>query len=104
MKSTYYSYSDSEIITKLGEKIKELRLEANYSQTELAKKSGLSRSSISEIENGRNFSISSLIAIARQLEFIEELAFFLTEKQYELTPMEIYEKEKKKKQRAGYKS
>ena len=103
MKTNLYNNSDKEIILKWGSKIKSIRIEADISQTELAKKSGLSRSSISEIENGRNFSIASLVAIARHLNFLEELSFFIKEEEYELTPMEIYEKEKKKKKRGGYK-
>lgn len=104
METNYYNYTDKEIISKWGEKIKSLRIEADISQTDLAKKTGLSRSSISEIENGRNFSLTSLIAIARYLEFIDEFDFFLKPKEYELSPMEIYEKEKSKKKKAGYKS
>lgn len=103
MKSLLYGYSDKELIRKWGEKLKALRIDANLSQTELAQKTGLSRSSIAEIEKGRNFSIASLIAISRSLEFLDEFEFFLIKEVYELTPMEIYEKEKKKKQRGGYK-
>jgi transcriptional regulator with XRE-family HTH domain len=103
MKNLLYGYSDKELIRKWGEKLKALRIDANLSQTELAQKTGLSRSSIAEIEKGRNFSITSLIAISRSLEFLDEFEFFLIKEVYELTPMEIYEKEKKKKQRGGYK-
>ena len=103
MENIYYSYSDKELIRKWGEKLKSLRIAANLSQTELAEKTGLSRSSISEIEKGRNFSIASLIAISRSLTFLNEFEFFLKEEECELTPMEIYKREKKKKKRGGYK-
>ena len=103
METNVYSNTDKEIIERWGSKIKSLRIEAGISQTDLAKKTGLSRSSISEIENGRNFSIASLVAISRHLNILQELAFFIKEEEYELTPMEIYEKEKKKKKRGGYK-
>jgi len=103
MKSNYYNYSDKEIIRKWGEKLKSSRIAAGLSQTDLALKTGMSRSSIAEIEKGRNFSIASLISIARSLNFLDEFEFFLKEAEYELTPMEIYEKEKKKKKRGGYK-
>lgn len=103
MKNKYYSYSDKEIIRKWGDKLKALRIEANLSQTELAQKTGMSRSSIAEIEKGRNFSMASLISISRVLEILDVYEFFLKEETYELSPMEIYEKQKNKKQRAGYK-
>lgn len=103
MDNRYYAFSDKEIIRKWGEKISSLRIEAGMSQTELAEKTGMSRSSIAGIEKGRNFSIASLISISRALEILEVFDFFLKEEEYQLTPMEIYEKEKKKKKRAGYK-
>ena len=65
-------------------------------------KTGLSRSSIAGIENGRNFSISSLISISRSLELLDQFEFFLKEEEYKLTPMEIYEMQKKRKKRGGY--
>jgi len=103
MKNSYYSYSDKELIRKWGEKLSALRVSAGLSQTELAQKTGMSRSSIAGIENGRNFSIASLLSMSRSLEFLEEFEFFLKKEVHELTPMEIYAKEKKKKKRAGYK-
>ena len=102
MENGYCRYSDKEIIRKWGEKLASLRIAADLYQTELAEKTGMSRSSIAGIEKGRNFSIASLIAISRALGFLDELGFFLKEETYELTPMEIYEKEKKKKKRGGY--
>jgi transcriptional regulator with XRE-family HTH domain len=102
MKNKYYGYSDKELIRKWGGKLSAMRVEAGLSQTELAEKTGMSRSSIAGIEKGRNFSIASLISISRSLEFLEEFEFFLKKEEYELTPMEIYEKEKKKRKRGGY--
>lgn len=50
-----------EIKQKIGERIKELRLEKNLSQEALAFNSGLERSFITHIENGRrNVSIETL--------------------------------------------
>lgn len=103
MENKYYSYSDKELLRKWGSKLRSLRIEAGLSQTELAQKTGMSRSSIAEIEKGRNFSIASLISISRALQFLDEFDFFLKKEEYELTPMEIYKKEKEKRKRGGYK-
>lgn len=103
MTSKLNSYSDKELIRKWGEKLKRLRVDADFSQTELAVKTGMSRSSIAEIEKGRNFSIGSLISISRALNQLDKFENFLKEEEYELTPMEIYEREKKKRKRGGYK-
>ena len=103
MVSKLNSYSDKELIRRRGEKLKRLRVDADFSQTELAVKTGMSRSSIAEIEKGRNFSIGSLISISRALNQLDKFENFLKEEEYELTPMEIYEREKKKRKRGGYK-
>jgi transcriptional regulator with XRE-family HTH domain len=103
MKSEIHSYSDVELIRKWGEKLKELRISTNLSQSELAIKTGMSRSSVAEIEKGRNFSVGSLISILRALQMLDQLEFFFRKENYELSPMEIYEIEKKKRKRGGYK-
>lgn len=95
--------SDKELIRKWGNKLKRMRIDEGLSQTELALKTGMSRSSIAEIEKGRNFSVGSLISILRVLDQLHVLAFFFKEEEYKLTPMEIYEREKKKRKRGGYK-
>ena len=77
-------------------------MELNYSQTELAEKTGLGRSSIAEIEKGRNFSIASLISILRAFNQLEQLSYFVQQENYVLSPMEIYKKEKSKRKRGGY--
>jgi transcriptional regulator with XRE-family HTH domain len=85
-----------------GEKLKELRLEANLSQASLAEQAGLGRNSVAEIEKGRNFSVGSLIALLRVLNQLDRLEGFFQKRQYELTPMEIFEREQKKRKRGGY--
>jgi len=46
------------ILFELGEKIKNLRKEKGISQEELAKKSGISRATLSKLENGNLTKIS----------------------------------------------
>jgi putative transcriptional regulator len=104
MANLFYNKSNKELLRRCGERLKSLRLEANISQTDLAKKTGLSRSSIAEIEKGRNFSMITLLSIARTFEFLGELAFFFKEEELELSPMEIYKKEKQKRKRGDTKN
>lgn len=47
----------------IGQKLQHLRLNENLSQTEVANKTGISRKSLSSIENGNNFSIAILIKL-----------------------------------------
>ena len=103
MINKFSKYSDKELIRKWGAKLKRLRVDAGMSQTELAEKTGMSRSSIAEIEKGRNFSIGSLLSISRALNQLDQFEFFFKEEEFKLTPMEIYEREKKQRKRGGYK-
>jgi len=54
---------------QLGQKIKKLRLQANYSQEKLASKAKLHRTYISDIERGeRNVSVENIKKIADALK------------------------------------
>ena len=53
---------------KLGENLRKLRLKKNFSQGDLAKKLGVDRAYISNIENGRmNPTLSTLEKISKAL-------------------------------------
>lgn len=53
---------------KVGENIRALRLAANLSQTEAARRAGITKSTLSKIEKGQTSSpISTLIAVAQAL-------------------------------------
>jgi transcriptional regulator with XRE-family HTH domain len=67
----WYGMSDPAIIQELGTQLKRIRLQKNMSQQELALKSGLYRSTISEIENGRTASLLSFIQVLRGLEKLD---------------------------------
>jgi len=56
-----------------GEILKERRKELKLSQSELAKKIGKARPYISQVENGRNLSLSNLVLIAKALGMSLEL-------------------------------
>lgn len=59
----------TDIKKQLGQKIKELRLRAGYSQEELASKASLHRTYMSDIERGeRNVSVENIKKIADALE------------------------------------
>jgi len=72
--------SDEEVLQKIGSKLKELRLEQNIKQKELAEKSGLSMFSISQMETGHNTSIQSIVQVLRALDKMELLDAFIINK------------------------
>ena len=63
----------------MGFKIKEIREEQRMTQEELAKKSGVSRSTIIAMEanENKNFMMSTIVKIARALgKTVDEILFF----------------------------
>ena len=61
--------SDSDILKKLGDKVRDLRKQMNWSQEELADKAGLHRTYIGMIERAeKNITLINLEKIANALE------------------------------------
>lgn len=98
----WYSMTNTRIERIVGERIKKLRLEYNITQQDLAKKTGLSRVSISKIERGMGVNLSSLLEIMRGLRVLENIEHLIPEP--EISPIEIIRlKNKTKKKRASTK-
>ena len=98
----WYSYTNSRIEILIGERLKQRRLEYNITQEELAKRTGISRVSISKIERGLGMNLSSLIQVMRGLNILENIQHLIPEP--EISPIEIIKlKNKAKKKRASSK-
>lgn len=98
----WYALSDPAIIQEIGKQLKRMRLKNNLTQQELANRSGLFRSTISEIENGRISTLMSLIQLLRGLNSLELLEAFVV--QEELSPLLVAEQQAKMRKRASSKS
>lgn len=68
-----YSLTDAAILQQIGQKLKEERLAQNISQRKLAEDSGMSNFSISQMENGHNTSLLSLVMVLRALNKLDVL-------------------------------
>ena len=96
----WYSMTNGRIEILLGERIKSLRLAYNITQDDLAKRTGISRVSISKIERGKGANLSSLIEIMRGLRILENIEQLIPEQ--EISPIEMIKlKNKTKKKRAS---
>ena len=69
--------SNLQVEQELGKRLKAHRLQLNLSQAEVAERSGLSRRTITAIENGEGSTLSTLIALLRALDALETLDGFL---------------------------
>ena len=81
----FYSYMDlyvqtnEAIIRQIGSKLKELRIEKNMKQAELADASGVSVFTISSVENGKVTSLLTIVQLLRALEHLDYLDRFVRE-------------------------
>jgi transcriptional regulator with XRE-family HTH domain len=99
----WYSLTNTRIETIIGERLKKQRLEYNITQNDLAKKTGISRVSISKIERGMGANLSSLIELMRGLRLLENIEQLIPEQ--EISPIELIKlKNKTKKKRASTKN
>ncbi len=95
----WYGMSDNAIVTELAGHVKQMRLNKNFSQAQLAKVTGLDRITISRFENGRAATLLTVVQILRALEKLEVLNEF--EQLQEISPMAVAEAQEKYRKRAS---
>lgn len=101
-KNDLYGMSDSAIVRLIGKEIKRIRLENNITQEQLSQRSGVGRSFLSQVENGRPASILTIIQILRALHRLDLFGEFQSEPT--MSPMVLARMEKGKRLRATHKS
>ena len=79
--------NNQQIEAEIGIRVRRRRLEMNINQTELAARAGLTRRTISSLENGQGCTLSTLIALVRALHVMDWLEGFLSES--EINPLEL---------------
>lgn len=84
---------DGEIMIEVGEKLKQLRLNKNYTQKELAETVGVNRRLIGEIEAGKGTSLLVFIKILKVFNKTDKLLEILESSS--ISPREMYKKEHK---------
>lgn len=81
-----------------GQRLETRRLARNISQAQLATMAGVSRRTISRLENGDGVSLDTFIRVAAQLDLIESLLASLPEQ--EISPIDRVRMNGKQRQRA----
>ena len=94
----FYSMSDTSIVKEICRGIKQMRLNENISQEELAKRSGLSRITISRMEAGRAVSLLTLVQTLRALNRLDIISIFLEEP--EISPLKLFDIQEKYRKKA----
>ncbi len=67
----WISKSNDEILNELGQRFKVIRMSKKLTQQILADETGLNRSTIQDLENGKAVNISSLISVMRRLNLLD---------------------------------
>jgi len=73
----WYTLTETEIMEEIGSRVRLARMEKNLTQQMLAERSGLNRSTIRDLENGRSVNLLSLLSLFRSLEILERLDLLL---------------------------
>ena len=94
----WYSMSDKALSETIGLFVKHHRLKRNLSQTEVAKKANISRSTLSLLERGETVTISTLIQVLRMLELLSIMDVFKTQKQ--VSPIALAKLQREERERA----
>ncbi|MBQ2002213.1 MAG: helix-turn-helix domain-containing protein [Bacteroidaceae bacterium] len=84
-----YMLSDAVILSRIGAKVKSVRLKQNITQSSLAEAANVSLSSVKKIENGEIKSFDSLLRVLRVLGKLDFFQPIVDEEQ--LSPSEYYE-------------
>ena len=91
--------TDTAIVNQICAGLKQMRLNKNISQEELAAKGGIDRTTISRIERGRAGTLLSLVQILRALDRLDILDVFKEEP--EISPLKLLKTEERKRKKAS---
>ncbi len=69
--------TDDEILSEVGEKVRQRRLTQNITHEDLARHAGVSRSSVHKIENGQSVAMSVFIKVMRSLFLLDSFRHFI---------------------------
>ena len=73
----YSIASPEQIEADLGRRLEQLRLSQNRNQTQIAEEAGVSRRTITRMENGEGVSLDTLIRVMRALGVVDRMQILL---------------------------
>ncbi len=97
-----YGKSDLGILREIAMRLKRRRLNINMSQQELADRAGISRNTVSYIEQGESFGVLTLIQILRVLNALDGIDSFLPDPG--ISPLQLARMKGRERRRAYKKS
>ncbi|GAB3323409.1 hypothetical protein GCM10027511_32370 [Hymenobacter humi] len=95
----WYALSDLAAVREIGRNLQLIRLNQDISQQELAVQTGLSRLTISQVENGRPASTLTLVQLLRALGRLDVLE--VLEESATISPLQAVRLARQRRQRAS---
>jgi transcriptional regulator with XRE-family HTH domain len=99
--TNWHNMSDQALAEDIGAFVKQQRLEQDFSQEALAKAAGISRSTLSLLEQGKPITLATLLQVLRVLDQLQFMEYFII--QQNLSPLALAKLQKQKRQRASSK-
>ncbi len=90
--------TDVEILREIGVRLRTYRLQLNLSQAELATLAGMNRTTIRDVEAGKDWQFSTFVKILRALGRLENLNVLLPAPP--VSPIQLLKRQGKPRQRA----
>jgi transcriptional regulator with XRE-family HTH domain len=98
----WYAMSDKALLQVVGEFLKQIRLQQNKTQHEVALASGMVRSTLVQMEKGGGGRLMSLIQVMRTLGQLHLFKYFEVGQQ--ISPLELARLEQAKRERARHRT
>ncbi len=95
---TIATITDIEVLQEIGTRLRAYRLQRNLAQADLATRAGLNRTTIRDIEAGKDSQLSTLVKILRALGRLDDIDAFLPKPS--VSPIQLMKLEGKPRQRA----
>ena len=99
MKTKLPLLTDEAILEHVGDRVRQLRLRRDITQDQLAKDSGVGKSTIERFEKGHSIQLNSFIRILRSVGKLDELIGLIPDQT--ASPMEMLMREQPTKYRAS---
>ena len=90
--------TDIEVLQEIGARLRTYRLQMNVTQADLAARAGVNRTTIRDIEAGKDSQLSTLVKLLRALGRLEDLDAFLPKPS--VSPIQVMKLQGKSRQRA----
>ena len=91
--------ADPAIVKELCAGLRQMRLNKNFSQDQLARKAGLNRATIIRMEAGRAATLLTIVQVLRALDMLEILNAFREEPQ--ISPIQLLRIQQRQRKRAS---